>query len=84
MAKAKLSETEKNEEYGKGVRDAQAGEFNPPQGDTLTDIVFGPLDAVSGTPSTHEVAEAQSKPYREGHSSGSHGPKKEEDDKEDE
>jgi hypothetical protein len=82
MGKAKLSETEKTDEYGRGHDDAKEGEFNPPKGDGLVDAVFAPIDALAGTPSTKEVAEAQSKPYREGHSAGSHSKDKE--DKDDE
>lgn len=78
MSKAKLSESDKNAAYGRGHEDAKKGEFNPPKGDTLTDIVFAPIDAISGTPSTHEVAEAQSEHYRAGHSSGSHSKKEKE------
>jgi hypothetical protein len=79
MDKVKLSETEKTEEYGRGHDDAKEGEFNPPKGDGLTDVVFAPIDALAGTPSTKEVADAQSKPYREGHSAGSHSKDKDED-----
>jgi hypothetical protein len=78
MSKAKVSETEKTEEYGRGHDDGQKGDFSPPKGDTLTDIVFGPVDALAGTPSTHEVAEAKSESYREGHKSGSQSKKEEE------
>jgi hypothetical protein len=78
MSKVKLSESEKSAEYGRGHEDGKKGEFNPPKGDGLTDVVFAPIDAISGTPSTHEVAEAQSEHYRAGHSAGSKSKKSDE------
>ncbi len=50
------SESAKNKEYERGYNDAKKGEFNPPTGSVGTDILFAPLDGLSGCPSTKEVA----------------------------
>jgi hypothetical protein len=67
----KPSQSSLNDAYAKGVSDAQKGDFSPPKGDRLVDTVFAPIDALAGTPSTREVAEAKSEAYRAGHSAGS-------------
>lgn len=67
----RLTESQKNQAYEKGWRDAQNGVFDPPTGDGLVDFVFAPIDALAGTQSTSDEAEALSVYYRNGHMAGS-------------
>jgi hypothetical protein len=65
------SESAKNKAYEKGYRDAQKGVFSPPKGDAFVDFFFAPLDKLSGSPSTKELADTVAAAYREGHAAGS-------------
>ena len=67
---AKLTETQKNAEYSRGIHDAQKGVFNPPKGDALSDVIFSPIDMLTNSPSSQEEAEAKAGHYRAGHSFG--------------
>jgi hypothetical protein len=67
----KASESDKNDAYNQGYNDAQKGDFSPPSGNTFIDIIFSPIDALAGSPSTQEYAEATAESYRAGHSAGS-------------
>ncbi len=67
----KPSQSSLNAAYERGFKDGQRGDFKPPKGDTLVDIIFSPLDRLTESPSSRELAEAVSKAYRDGHSAGS-------------
>ncbi len=48
------------------ARDSVAtGADNTPKGDTLVDMVFSPLDMLTGDRSTHEIAAEEAEFYRD-------------------
>ncbi|RIZ70139.1 MAG: hypothetical protein D0528_02440 [Methylococcales bacterium] len=47
----------------KAAEDARSGKHDPPKGDVLVDTVFAPIDWLTGTPSTVDVAREQRKIY---------------------
>ena len=51
-----LNTRQQTEVIKQAVNDAASGGFHEYKGDTLTDIVFAPVDAITNTPSTKEVA----------------------------
>lgn len=56
--------------YARGVRDGAAGNYSPPKEDLLTDLVFAPINALTGDSSTRDVAESTRGSYNAGHSAG--------------
>jgi hypothetical protein len=68
---SKVTQSAKDDAYERGVRDAEKGVYNPPKGDGLVDFVFGPVDALAGSPSTGELARETKSDYNAGHSNGS-------------
>jgi hypothetical protein len=65
MSSAKLSDEQRQSVETDARLDAADDTTRNYKGDTLTDIVFAPVDALAGTPSTTEVANAKQEAYDE-------------------
>ena len=58
-----LSSKTRSSVANKARSDADSGQYTEYKGDTLTDVVFAPLDLLTGSHSTHEVARAKQDAY---------------------
>lgn len=65
------TENDKNQAFKKGFDDAKVGVCDPPTGSSLADIIFAPIDLLTGGPSTQQFADATSSAYRDGQVAGS-------------
>jgi hypothetical protein len=56
--------------YQAGFQDGAKGECNVPTGSALADIIFAPIDILTGGPSTQQYADATAGAYIDGNSAG--------------
>lgn len=65
-----LNTRQQTEVIRQAVNDAASGKFTEYKGDTLADVVFAAVDAITNTPSTHEVATEKQELYNRVRSRG--------------
>jgi hypothetical protein len=61
----RLTEQQKRDIEKQAILDREQGEFTEYEGDKLVDVVFAPIDAIAGTPSTTEMAAEKQKYYNQ-------------------